>query len=255
MKRKVFIFGTIIFTIIVNLLANVIPFNNKTTAQISDQFAVYFVPAGYVFAIWGLIYIGLLAYGYYQLKLSPDKEKDVMKELGEWVIIGCLANSIWLFLWHYEYIVATIFMMALLLVSLLAIHFELKKINNSTRSFFWMVKAPFSLYLGWISVATIANVTDLLFSLGITGGMNASVWAVIMIGVAGVLAIVMIIREHDYIYPSVIIWAIVGIAVRFSVVTDIVATVILTSLTIAFCAVITKKKQKDEEGQINSGAN
>jgi hypothetical protein len=256
MKQKVFVLIATVITLIVNGLANVIPYNNKTTAEISDSFAVYFVPAGYVFAIWGLIYIAMIAYTYYQFQIQKTDSVE-MNEIASWYIISALANSVWIFLWHYEYIVSTIFMMLLLLFSLINIYLELKKIIKFDKKFFWMVKATFSVYLGWISVATIANVTDVLFALGFTGGEGAQFWALGMIIIASILGAIMIVRERDYIFSGVIIWALIGIGVKFNNVGVIIAGV-MTAITIILGTSLVfeinqRKKKKNEKGITDKG--
>jgi hypothetical protein len=238
--QKKLVIAAAVATILVNVMANVIPYNGKTTAQISDSFAIYFVPAGYVFAIWGLIYVAILAYVYYQFKYTKVSDIKHIDEINAWFLISCLGNSVWIILWHYDYYIATFFMMAMLLISLIGAYLEIKKIKKQDRKFFWMVKAPFSLYLGWISVATIANISAILFSVGIDGGDNAVLWAAIMMVVAGILAVVMVLREKDYIYPGVIIWALIGIAVKFSMVSMLVWTTVVVTIVIAVSVVVTR---------------
>ena len=99
--RQVLVALSVAATLVVNVLANALPFNGITTAQVSDQFHVYFVPAGYVFSIWGLIYIGLIAYAVFQA-LPAQRENPRLRKVGCFVVLGCLANSVWLFLWHYQ---------------------------------------------------------------------------------------------------------------------------------------------------------
>jgi hypothetical protein len=162
-----------------------------------------------------------------------------------------------MFLWHYEYIVSTIFMMVLLLFSLINIYLELKKIKKSDKKFNWMVKAPFSLYLGWISVATIANMTDVLFSLGFTGGDGAQIWAFIMILIAGILGAIMVVRERDYIFSGVIIWALIGILVKFSdlgiIITGVILGVAIILGSVLIFEINQRKKKKDKTGSANKG--
>jgi translocator protein len=258
MKMKITVIAATVVTLVINLLSNIIPFNNVTTAQVSDSFPIYFVPAGYVFAIWGVIYLGIIAYAIYQLKFIKLDEQKNFSEIGSWFLIASLANCLWLFLWQYEYIVATIFMMVLLLISLLGIYFEIKKIKNPTKKFLWMVKAPFSLYLGWITVATVANFSAVLFTLGYDGGNYAIWWAIGMMGVATLLAILMVIREKDYIYTLVIIWALIGIAVKFKTIMEMVqAVIIYVALMFIVSAIsfVSKKNKQNKEKSINTNSN
>jgi benzodiazapine receptor len=108
-----------------------------------------------------------------------------------------------------------------LLVSLIAIYIRVNPssagqtaVDAPTR---WLVQAPFSLYLGWVSVATIANVSSLLVWLGWNGGgLSPVAWAVIMIGVSAVLSLAMSFRHRDAVFTGVFIWALVGIWVKQS---------------------------------------
>jgi hypothetical protein len=130
--------------------------NGLNTGQISDRFQVYFVPAGYVFSIWGLIYIGLIAYGIFQ-SLPAQRENPRLRATGWWIVLGGLANSAWIFLWHYEQFPLTLLAMFTLLAALIITYLKLgtgqSKVSKTET---WAVRVPFSVYLGWISVATVA---------------------------------------------------------------------------------------------------
>jgi hypothetical protein len=202
-------------TILINGLANALPLNNLTTGEISDRFEVYFVPAGYVFSIWGLIYIGLIAFAVFQA-LPAQAENPRLNKVRGVFLISSLANIAWLFFWHYEYFSATIIAMFLLLISLSVIYVRLgigrSRVDRTEK---YLVRVPFSIYLGWVSVATIANATSLLDFLGWGGwGLEPQVWAAIMIGVTTLLGSVMAIDRKDGAYILVLTWALVGIAVK-----------------------------------------
>ncbi len=205
----------VVVTIVVNALANVLPINGVTTAEVSDRFAVLFVPAGYVFSIWGVIYLGLIAFAVYQA-LPAQRANPRLRRIGYVFAVGCLANAAWIFLWHYNYITLTVIAMLTLLGTLLTIYLRLDIGQAAVRAVErWCVDIPFSVYLGWISVATVANATDVLYDLGWNGGPLApEVWAVIMLAVALALTLAMLWLRHDVAYSLVIIWAAVGIAVK-----------------------------------------
>jgi hypothetical protein len=204
-----------IVTATVNSLANALPINGVTTAEISDSFPVYFVPAGYVFAIWGVIYLALLGFTVYQL-LPAQRESGRLERVGWWFAVGCLANAAWIFFWHNRIFPVTLILMLVLLVSLLAIYLRLGIGRTPvSRAEKWLVDVPFSIYLGWITVATVANVTDVLYYLGWNGTpLSPQVWAVIMLVVAAALAAAMSLTRRDVAYVLVIVWAFVGIAVK-----------------------------------------
>jgi hypothetical protein len=223
---------TFILTIAVNGLANALPLNNQTTGEISDRFEVYFVPAGYVFSIWGLIYLALLGFVIYQI-LPAQRQNPRLRAIGYWFALANLANSAWIFLWHYEYFGLTLAAMLALLASLIVIYLRLDvgrvKVAGAER---WLVDLPFSIYLGWVTVATIANVTSLLDFLGWSGwGIPPQVWAVIMLCAGVVIAGAMAWNRGDIAYLLVIIWAYVGIAVKH-------ANVPLVSITAWVCTAL-----------------
>ena len=155
-----------LLTITVNGLANALPLNGQNTGEISDRFDIYFVPAGYVFAIWGLIYLGLIVFTIYQA-LPAQKDNPLLRKIYPAYWIGNLANAIWIFLWHYEFFALTLVAMITLLASLLYIFIQISNAEPELdRNQRWFVKLPISIYLGWVSVATIANVSQVLFYFG-----------------------------------------------------------------------------------------
>lgn len=211
--RVLLVWIVLIGTVVVNGLANVIPFNNITTGEVSDLYPTAFTPANYVFGIWGVIYVGLFLFALYQ---SQDKYNDDarMNQLGTWFITGNLANTGWLVLWHYQIILPTIALMGALLVTLILSHLTAYSMKGDYK-LYWMVKVPISVYLGWISVATIANAAVVLTQLGFTGApLEPILWTIIMMAVATGLAIAMLVRHQDWAYGSVIVWAIIGIVMK-----------------------------------------
>ena len=214
LRQLVNVIGVIV-ALTVNGLANALPLNGKMTGEISDSFAVYFVPAGYVFAIWGIIYIGLVAFGVYQA-LPSQRENPRLRSMGYWFALSCLANSVWIFFWHYLLFPLTLIAMLTLLISLIVIYQRLR-IGQAPVSAVerWTVNIPFSVYLGWITVATIANVTDLLEYWKWNGfGLSGPLWAVILLAVAVAVAYLIAQMRRDVAYLLVLVWAFIGIAVK-----------------------------------------
>jgi translocator protein len=206
-----------VVTIIFNILANALPLNGLNTGDISDRFEVFFVPAGYVFSIWGLIYIGLIAFAVFQA-LPSQRENPRLVRLGYWFAVSCLANIGWLISWHYEYFAAGPFILAalaiLLIVSYLRLEIGRSRVSAAER---WCVQIPFSIYLGWATVATIANVTSTLYFLGWGGwGIAPQAWAAIMLGVATVVGVLVFLTRRDFAFVLVLIWAFAGIALKHS---------------------------------------
>jgi hypothetical protein len=222
-RQLITILATLL-TITVNGLANALPINGQSTGEISDRFAISFVPAGYVFSIWGIIYLGLVAFTIYQA-LPARKDNELLKKIAPAYWIGSLANIAWILLWHYEFFPLTLLAMIIILATLIFIYRQMSKVKSSLEgSLNWFVRLPFSIYLGWISVATIANVSQVLFSSGWSGwGISGATWAVIMIAIATILGLLMIWREQEIPYSLVLVWASVGIAQKQSA-SSIVAT-------------------------------
>lgn len=215
--RQIAVVVVILATITINGLANALPINGQNTGAISDHFNVYFVPAGYVFAIWGVIYIGLLAYAVYQA-LPAQRNNPRMQATGWWVVLGGLANGMWIFLWHYEQFVGTLAAMLILLASLIAVYLRLgigrTEVSNAEK---WLARIPFSIYLGWITVATIANVTDVLDFLKWNAfGIAAQIWFLVVLMAVLLISTLMSISRRDVSYILVILWALVGIGYKFS---------------------------------------
>jgi hypothetical protein len=202
-------------TITMNGLANALPLNGLNTGEISDRFEVYFVPAGYVFSIWGLIYLGLLAYSIYQL-LPAQRDRAELDRIAGLYLLSSLFNIVWLIFWHYERFSLTIVMMLGLLLSLIGIYLRLDiGLKHVPAGMRWLVQLPFSIYLGWVSVATIANASQLLDYLGWQGGgISPQVWAVIMLAVAVLLGAAMAFVRKDAGFLFVLVWAFAGIGIQ-----------------------------------------
>lgn len=229
--RQIIVLLTVIAVITVNLLANALPFNGKNTGDISDSFKVYFVPAGYVFSIWGLIYLGLLAYGIFQV-LPFQTDNPRLKAIALPFVVGQLANIAWLFAWHWEVFWLTVIFMLALLASLIIVYLRLNvnrvKVVPGER---WLVHLPFSIYLGWISVATIANISDVIWYYLIrpAGGntflmLTDVTWTVIMLLVASAVGFLMAFYRKDAAFLLVLAWAFAGIAVKQAAVQPVMTT-------------------------------
>ena len=203
---------SLVLTLAVNFLANTLPINGVMTGEVSDQFPILFVPAGYVFSIWGLIYLALVAFAIYSV--TPKGRADARVDgVAGWFTAANLFNAVWIFLWHYQQFPLTLIAMAGLLVSLLAIYTKLR-VGLEKRSLAdrLLVETPFSIYLGWITVATVANISQVLYVLGWRGApLSEPVWAVVMLAVATLLGGLMIFLRKEVAYPLVLVWAFVGI--------------------------------------------
>lgn len=200
--------------IIVNALANTTVLNGMRTGDISDKYPTLITPAGYAFMIWSVIYLLLLGFIVYQFRRTTESRESVQR-IGPWFALSCLFNIVWLLLWQYLYIELSLVAMVLLLLSLIMIYVRTRRIHYPTAGEMWFVKLPFSLYLGWISVATIVNVSVALEKNDWNGfGLSDATWAVIMLLVGALLAILVSFPHRDSIYPLVFVWAYIAIGVK-----------------------------------------
>lgn len=209
----------ILATIIVNALAVILPLNNKTTQELSDNIPNLFVPAGITFSIWSIIYTFLIIFMIYQiLSLSTKRQYNTnyLEKIGIWFILASLANIAWIFLWHYEFVTISLLAMLVLFISLLMIYLRLD-IGLTTVSLKEKiaVHTTMSIYLGWITVATIANVTAVLVKLNVGDLLlGQSTWTVLVIAVATLISVLILIQRKDIAYNLVIIWALLGIVIK-----------------------------------------
>lgn len=207
---------TFLIMIIVNALANILPINGVNTGQVSDSYPNLFAPAGLTFAIWGLIYILLAGYVLYQLGFFQVTKNSVSltKKVGIYFSISSIANATWIFSWHYHKIALSMILMLIILICLILIVQEINQSRLAKRDILF-IKIPFSIYFGWITVATIANATTLLVSIGWDGfGISEALWAMIIIAVGLIIGSVTMIRNHDVVYGLVFIWAYLGILIK-----------------------------------------
>lgn len=206
----------LVATLIMNGLSNsgILP---NTVGDLGESRAIFFLPAGYVFAIWGVIYTGLIGFVIYQAR-PVACEKGIPERVGPWFIVSSLANITWLILFLYNLVWLSTLAMLVLLGSLIMIYLRVG-IGQREADWqeTWAVHIPFSVYLGWISVATVANFSTALYeSQQVTSflGISADVWAVAMMVVAGVLGFAMLLTRRDIAYALVIVWALIGINAR-----------------------------------------
>jgi hypothetical protein len=221
-------------TVVVNALANILPINGITTGELSDLYPNLFVPAGLTFAVWGLIYVLLGIFTIYPLipRVRRDPQKvEFVQRIGHLFSISCLVNIGWIFAWHYQILPLSLVFMLILLGCLLAIYLRLKVGESEARKAErYFVHLPFSVYLGWITIATIANVTALLVDINWAAwGLGERFWAVAVIIVGIAIALSVLFTRKDIYYSLVVDWALLGILLkRLSATTPAQSVVIIT---------------------------
>lgn len=191
-----------------NYLANALPLNGKTTGELSDAYPNLFVPAGITFSIWGVIYILLIAFCVSQFTTS---HQVVISQIGWLFGLSCIFNGLWIAAWHYERLPMSLILMVGLLIALIWINVFIRDLP------YGLIKAAFGVYLGWICVATIANVTALLVNNGWGGfGITEETWTIIMI-LVGTLLVSLAIWRLDNPYTGLaVVWAFIGIMIKRS---------------------------------------
>lgn len=209
---------TFITMIAINALANIIPINGITTGGVSAYYENLFTPAGYTFSIWGVIYLLLGIYTFYQGYFSWNKyavrKVNLFKKTGIWFSISSIANSLWILSWHYKMIPVTVVFILIILFSMIFIFLELKRFNLSYREKIF-IKLPFSIYFGWITVASIANIVVLLVYLDWNWfGLHQYIWTILFIAIGAIIGSLIIFKNRNSIYGIPIIWAYIGILIR-----------------------------------------
>lgn len=203
--------------VIVNVLANVLPLNGRTTAEISDSYPNLFAPAGITFAIWGLIYILLAGYTVYQFasvrQRASKLSEHTLEKVNQYFIASSLLNISWMLTWHYEVLWLSVLLMIGILYCLITIVMTLHGQKMSVRDG-WLVRVPFSVYFAWVTVATIANITAYFVSIGWEGGLRPAVGIVAVLLVTSIVTITITYRLRDWVYGTVIVWAYVGILLK-----------------------------------------
>ncbi len=219
-------FGAMVY---INYLANSLPINGKTTGQLSDAYPNLFVPSGITFSIWGIIYLLLAAYCVVQF--SPAS-KEIAIKISWLFIISCVFNGLWILAWHYQKLPLSLLIMIGLLVSLIMINLQLKDLQMG------ILKATFGIYLGWICIATIANVTALLVNTGWGGmGISQQAWTIIMIAIGTLIVSLALMRINNPFIGLSVVWAFTGILIKRSV--DYKSIVIAAAIGILVVAMVT----------------
>ena len=203
-----------IVMVTVNALANILPINQISTGAVSDSYPNLFAPAGITFAIWGIIYIllGIFSFSLFQIPQITSNSKYI--RIANLFTLTSIINSLWIFAWHYNHILISMILMLMLLITLISLRLSLQELHL-TKTPKYVYQLPISVYFGWITVATIANMTTLLVSLNFTGfGFSEVLWTVTIIGVGAIIGIITARRLKDNAYLLVFIWAYAGIYIK-----------------------------------------
>ncbi|MFW9902625.1 MAG: tryptophan-rich sensory protein [Candidatus Thorarchaeota archaeon] len=208
-----------IATVVVNFLAVGLPINNKTTQELSDNLPNFFVPAGITFSIWSVIYILLGIFAVYQGKDFFKSEKEdlpFLDKISYFFILSSVANVLWIFFWHYEQVLLSLIIMFVLFASLLLLYLRLgigkEEVSKQEKRF---IHVPISVYFGWITTATVANITAFFVSISWNGfGVTEEIWTVIVLVVVALLYVLTVLLRKDVAYGLVGIWSTLGIFIK-----------------------------------------
>ncbi len=227
-----------IAVIVMNTLATTLPINGQTTGEVSNRLSVLFTPAGYTFSIWAIIYLALAVW-IIAFWVRLRKGQTPSFKIAWYFILSSVFNITWLLLWHYEFFAWSILAMLGYLAALIALYLQY---GNSERSF--AERLPISLNMGWISVATIANISFVLTYHNWSGwGLSDQLWTVIMLTVATALALHIRFHHMDILYALVFIWAFVGIAVKYGTSEMLVTTASLFLSGVILTGILLIKKR------------
>ncbi len=210
---------TFAVTLVVNAMANILPLNGQTSGQVSDSYPNLFAPAGFTFSIWGVIYLLLAVYVIWQLRIAFHDRRSKLKastidKITPYFIISSVLNVLWIITWHYNVIWLSVPLIVGMLYSLARINLELYDKHFSPKERI-VVRAPFSVYFGWLTVATIANIITWLVSEDWKAlGQSGELWTVIILIFGALVGILGMLRLRDVLYGMVFIWAYTGILVK-----------------------------------------
>jgi hypothetical protein len=233
--RQITTLVAIIGSIAINTISNIFPLNGLNIGVLSNTlFApVHITPANYAFAIWGVVYTGLLAFGLYQLQPS-QRRNPRLQHSGYLLAIACLSQCIWIYLFLARLFPLSVLAMVGILLPLMGIYQRLGVGEpNMPRQERWFLQVPISIYLGWITVATILNIANALYSVNWNGwGIDPIGWTVIMMVVSAAIAAIVMYQRRDPAFSLTIVWALVSIAIRQFTVPSIVTTGALTAIAL-----------------------
>lgn len=242
--KRIYPILALLLVLSVNFLANYLPIAGRSTGAISDAYPSLFTPAGFTFSIWGFIYLSLIGYCIYQA-LPKNRIVAHFDHINLLFVINCLANSAWIFAWHFDLLPLSLMIMSVILITLILIYKEIGSVSINSISEFLFVKAPFSLYAGWITVASIANISIVQSAYHLNDVLLPEEdWTVIKMALAGAIGAAMVLQKKDMVFGLVVAWASFGIfrnqAVSNELVVGAAGTVMVLMLVTLTIGVIEK---------------
>jgi benzodiazapine receptor len=232
--------AALVIVIVVNGLANAIPLGGQNTGEVSARYPSLFTPAGYTFSIWGLIYTALIIFVIYQA-LPAQRDSRRLASITPWFLLSCVGNAAWIFAWHYNWLLLSLALMAVMLFALVRIYRLLAPASGWQQ---WAVNVPFSLYTGWITVAIIANASAVQTGMGWDAvALSAEHWRVVKIAIAGSIAAAVLLLQGDRVFVLVVAWAAGGILVKQAATPEVAGSA-LTVLLVVLLLVVFESVRK-----------
>lgn len=221
-----------------NFAANAIPLNGYNTGVLSDLYPTGFTPPGWVFAIWLVIYIGLIAYSLAAWRSAP-RVRARATTVTDLYVVNALANSAWIFAWHYRMVLLSVVIMLVIWVTLVAIFVRLRKLSRPTWNEYLRIDAPFSLYFGWITAATLVNFGALCFDRGMWPfALAMDEWALVTVCLATGIYAVTTTVTRDAVFGGVFVWAACGIALKNQGISMPVQLAAATGVAVVFACIL-----------------
>jgi len=221
-NNKLWAIVTLVVLVVATIVANYLGFRaNTDTGDIANQTfndANYFFPATYVFTtIWPVIYTGILAWAVYQA-LPSQRDNPRFRAAAPWLMVNLILNGLWVWVFGREAFVSTLPIMAALVYTSAVIYGKLRIGQEKVGTWERALQVPITIYLAWLTVATVANIASALIAAGWNGfGISAEVWGLVMLLVGAGLAFFLYRTFYrDVVFPLVYIYAYIGVIVRYS---------------------------------------
>lgn len=242
--RAILVLAATIGTIVFNWMAAMGRINGVTPEMVANKYPTLVTPAGYAFTIWILIYLGLIAFSLYQLLPANDER---FRSIRSFYILSCALNTGWIYMWHSDQIALCFVIILFLWVSLFAINLSLRQTKRLSE--YWLAKAPFGIYFGWVTAATIVNFAVLLVYWDVrpSEGVSTAISAALIL-FAAALGVLIRVRLVNYLYPLAIAWALAAIGVKQSGQTLVVvaAAIGMTACLIAAISFVVSLPSTDD---------
>jgi len=244
LSRQIILLVATAVTLGMNYLSNALPLFGNSNKEVSDSLPNAFTPAGATFAVWGPIFLGLLAFAIYQA--MPAQRGPRLDPLAWPFLLANVLNVAWLLAFQSLNYGPSVLIMLALLGTLVILYLRIRELRPLGAEPL-ALGLPISLYLSWISVATIANITAFLVSQGFTAGLlglSAQTWAAVLVVIAGLIGVFFLVRFRDYAFAAVLLWAFYGVYAARTEITVVVLGVALAAALVVAGGVLTARRPR-----------